>query len=77
MKLIIESAGDIIAEIDDYTGPVPRAGEYIYYPPVTGLKDRKMMNLMRVHTVHYDILSREQHLACFGDNHNHTVIVQV
>ena len=57
MKLIIKQGRDLIAVIEDYTGPIPRVGEYIFHPPLdddgygTGINGT-------VATVTYGILAR-------------------
>jgi hypothetical protein len=34
MKLIIIQENSLVGEIENYEGPVPRPGEYIYHPPI-------------------------------------------
>ena len=60
MKLIIVEApgSTLVAEVDNYTGPIPRPGEYIVHPP---LHPDGMPNVMGVKTVTYGILARPQH----------------
>lgn len=67
MKLIIiEGNDDLVAQIDDYTGPVPRAGEYIHHPrgqqPVPG---QFPDGVMSVKVVAYGIIARPQN----GEGH--------
>ena len=64
MKLIIvEAPGNtLVAEVDDYTGPVPRPGEYIAHPPLPGTPEvpGAANNVMGVKTVTYGILTRPE-----------------
>jgi hypothetical protein len=49
----------VVAKVDDYTGPIPRPGEYIVHPPL--YPDRQMSaNVMGVKTVTYGILARAE-----------------
>ena len=54
---IIHGNGDVIAEIQDYAGPIPRVGEYIYHPPLNPRRG-DFQNVMHVRTVRYGILTR-------------------
>lgn len=62
MKLIIVEApsSTLVAEIDDYAGPIPRPGEYIVHPPLRGGEESPglLRNVMSVKTVTYGILAR-------------------
>lgn len=62
MRLIISQGSDVVALVEDYDGPVPRAGEYVIRPkgdhPTPGLADEFML----VKAVSYGIIGRE-HLA--------------
>lgn len=69
MRLIIRENEGVVAEIGDYTGPVPRAGEYIFHPPLNddGTSDLSLhgTNVMSVKSVNYGIVTRPQH----GEGH--------
>lgn len=58
MKLIITQDNELVAVVEDYEGPVPRAGEYIHRPrggsPVPGLID----GFCLVKSVGYGIIAR-------------------
>lgn len=61
--IIVESPGStLVAKIDDYTGPIPHPGEYIFHPPLNPAEntaDRAVhMNVMSVKTVTYGIIAR-------------------
>lgn len=66
MKLIIIEGNDLVAQVDDYSGPVPRAGEYIHHPrgeqPAPGLYPDAVMS---VKSVAYGIIARPQN----GEGH--------
>lgn len=54
--VIVESPGDaVVGVVEDWPGPVPHAGEYIFHPPSGG---RPETNVMRVKTVTYRMLTR-------------------
>lgn len=55
MRLTITCSEGLVAELPDYQGPIPRAGEYISRP--SGY-DNVMPNVMTVRTVTYGILDR-------------------
>jgi hypothetical protein len=65
MRLIITQGNELIAEVPDYEGPVPRAGEYIHHPrndePEPGMLD----GIMSVKAVGYGIIARPQN----GEDH--------
>lgn len=67
MKLIIVEApgSTLVAQVDDYTGPIPRPGEYIVHPPLYPEEMQGMPNVMGVKTVTYGIISRPQN----GEDH--------
>jgi hypothetical protein len=58
VRLVITQDNEVIAEVADYTGPVPRAGEYVHHPrgrqPQTGLLD----HFMTVKLVAWGIIAR-------------------
>lgn len=58
MKLIVNSREGIIGEIEDYAGPVPRAGEYIFHPPLEEDGFTAHGGVMSVKSVTYGILTR-------------------
>jgi hypothetical protein len=64
MKLIITEApgSTLVAEVDDYTGPVPRPGEYIVHPPLGDEPEdaHGFHNVMSVKVVTYGILARPE-----------------
>jgi hypothetical protein len=59
VRLIITESDQIVADIPDYQGPVPRAGEYIHHPreeqPEPGLSPDHVMS---VKLVSYGIIAR-------------------
>jgi hypothetical protein len=64
MKLIITGdTGEIVAQVNNFTGPIPRKGEYIYHPPLRA--DYAPSNVMRVKAVTHSILARPSH----GEKH--------
>ena len=69
MKLIIRESGGLVAEVEDYTGPIPRPGEYIFHPPQgdDGHGDLSVhgTNVMTVKTVTYGIITRPRN----GEKH--------
>lgn len=69
MKLIIREPDGLVAEVDDYDGPVPRPGEYIFHPPREddGFSDLSLpgTNVMMVKSVIYGIITRPRK----GENH--------
>jgi hypothetical protein len=69
MKLIIRESDGLVAEIEDYRGPIPRAGEYIFHPPLDddGFSDLSVhgTNVMSVKSVTYGIITRPRK----GENH--------
>ena len=36
MRLVIEQDNETIAVLDNWDGPVPREGDYIFHPPLNG-----------------------------------------
>jgi hypothetical protein len=52
MRLIITEDNQLVADVRDYDGPVPRPGDYIHHPrstePVPGLHDDGFMQVKRV-----------------------------
>lgn len=58
LRLVISEGNELVALVENYEGPVPRAGEYIYRPrtgePVPGLSD----GFMQVKVVSYGIIAR-------------------
>lgn len=61
MRLVIVQDNALLARIDNYEGPVPRAGEYVYIPQQGdyGHDDTKPpVNVVSVKTVTYNILAR-------------------
>lgn len=58
MRLVITQDNEVIAEVADYAGPVPRVGEYVHHPrgrqPQVGLLD----HFMRVKSVAWGIIAR-------------------
>jgi hypothetical protein len=65
MRLIISQDNQVVAVIEGYEGPVPRAGEFIHRPagrePVPGLSD----GFMSVKVVQYGIIARPRN----GENY--------
>jgi hypothetical protein len=64
MKLIIMCGEGPVAELEDYTGPIPRVGEYIERPPLPGPRPGSS-RVMSVKSVTYGILRRPA-LGGFG-----------
>jgi hypothetical protein len=66
MKLVIIEGNEVIGQVDDYAGPVPRAGEYIHHPrgeqPVPGLYPDGTIS---VKVVAYGIIARPRN----GEGH--------
>ena len=62
LKLVINSAEGLVAVIENYDGPVPRAGDYIFRPPLDddGVSDLSTHgnNVMSVKTVTWGIIMR-------------------
>lgn len=62
MVLNIRSNEGLVGQIEDYAGPIPRAGEYIFHPPLhdDGISDLSVhgTSVMSVKTVTYGILTR-------------------
>jgi hypothetical protein len=68
---IVGSPGDtLVGEIGNYTGPVPRPGEYIYHPPLRNTVPPS--GVMSVKTVTYHLLEREQGCGCFVGRVKHS-----
>jgi hypothetical protein len=69
MKLIIRDNDGLVAQIDNYDGQVPRAGDYIFYPPMddtgTGDISTRSTNVMSVKTVTWGIIMREPGFGYF------------
>ncbi len=65
MKLIIVKVpgNTLVAQIDDYTGQIPRPGEYITHPPLSPSRHFGPPNVMGVKSVTYGILAREPGLG--------------
>lgn len=59
--IIIEGHDELVAQVDDYSGPVPRVGEYIHHPraqqPAPGIYPDGVMS---VKVVSYGIIARPQ-----------------
>jgi hypothetical protein len=65
VKLIItemDEGPQTVAVVDDYTGPIPRPGEYIVHPPLEPGIDApgSFSNVMGVKSVTYGILARPE-----------------
>lgn len=64
MKLIIvaSSGHQLVAEVDDYTGPIPREGEHIFHPPLAPAENTPenapLMSFTQVKWVAYGIIAR-------------------
>lgn len=62
MLLIINSQDGVVARVDNYQGPIPRAGESIFHPPTDddGWSDLSVhgTDVMTVNTVTYGIITR-------------------
>jgi hypothetical protein len=60
MRLIITQENQVVADIPDYQGPVPRVGEFIHHPchaqPGPGYLD----GVMSVWAVSYGIIARPE-----------------
>ena len=58
MKIVIveNPAETIVAVVDDWQGPIPRVGEYIYHPPFDN--DETPSNVMSVKVVTHHMLAR-------------------
>lgn len=69
MRLIINSQDGLVARVDDYQGPVPRQGEYIFHPPFNDDGESDLHthgnNVMSVKTVTYGIITRPEN----GEEH--------
>lgn len=61
MRLFITQENQLVADVPDYEGPVPRAGEYIHHPratePAPGMYSDGTMS---VKSVAYGIIARPQ-----------------
>lgn len=55
MKVIITEAGRNVAIIENWSGPIPRVGEYIFHPLDDA--DQMPVNVKCVKTVTYNILA--------------------
>ena len=46
VRLVIMQQGDLIARIEDYDGPIPRVGEYLFHPDLDddGTRDMSLHN---------------------------------
>jgi hypothetical protein len=60
VRLIITQENEVVADVPDYQGPVPRAGEFIHHPrhvqPGPGYLD----GVMSVKVVSYGIIARPE-----------------
>ena len=69
MRLVIRENDGLVAQVDEYDGPIPRAGEYIFHPPLddTGTGDLSVhgTNVMSVKSVIYGIIMRESGVGHF------------
>jgi len=69
MKLIIREHDGLVAQVDDYDGPVPRTGDYIFHPPLddtgTGNLSVHGTSVMSVKTVIWGIIARKPGLDHF------------
>jgi hypothetical protein len=61
MRLVIMQDNALLARIDNYEGPVPRAGEYVYVPGTGdyGHNDKvPPANVLQVKTVAWHLMAR-------------------
>lgn len=66
MRLIITEGSQVVADVRDYEGPVPRPGDYIHHPrgtePVPGLHED---GFMQVKQVDWGIVGRQEGAGYF------------
>ncbi len=64
MLLIIREQDGVVARVENYQGPLPRAGECIFHPPTDddGWSDLSVhgTDVMSVKTVTYGIITRSK-----------------
>jgi hypothetical protein len=58
----LDNGAHLVAQVDDYDGPIPRVGESIFHPPYDDDGQSNLSlhgtNVMTVHTVIYGIITR-------------------
>lgn len=70
MLLVIMQEGDVVARIEDYTGPVPRQGDALFLPPLDDKGGTAELtfpgcNVMTVKSVAWGIIARPRN----GEKH--------
>jgi hypothetical protein len=60
VRLIITQDNEVVADVPDYQGPVPRVGEYIHHPRQVQPGPGYLDNVVSVKVVSYGIIARPE-----------------